>query len=113
MQLISKYNKEISYLLCNINLFSKYAWAVPLKDKKSITIVNAFQSILNNSKIKANIIWVNQGSDFYNCTFKQWLKDNDIKMYATHNNGKSVFAERFIRTLENKIYKHITPALMF
>ena len=64
MQLISKYNKGIRYLLCAIDLFSKYAFAVPLKDKKRNTIVNAFQSILDNSKRKPNKIWVDQGSEF-------------------------------------------------
>ena len=70
MQLISKYNKGIRYLLCAIDLFSKYAFVVPLKDKKGASIVNAFQSILNNSKRKPNKIWVDQGSEFYNNHFK-------------------------------------------
>ena len=65
MQLISKYNKGIRYLLCAIDLFSKYAFAVSLKDKKVSTIDNAFQSILDNSKRKPNKIWVDQGSEFY------------------------------------------------
>ena len=52
MQLISKYNKGIRYLLCVIDIFSKYAWVAPLKDKKGVTIVNAFQNILNNSEKK-------------------------------------------------------------
>ena len=108
MQLISKYNKGIRYLLCATVLFSKYAFFVPLKDKKGTTIANAFQSILDNSKRKPNKIWVDQGSEFYNTRFKKWLKDNNIYMYSTHNKGKSVVAERFIRTLKNKIYKHIT-----
>ena len=51
---------------------------VPLKDKKGTTIVNAFQSILDNSKRKPNKIWVNKGSEFYNTHFKEWLKDNNI-----------------------------------
>ena len=108
MQLISKYNKGIRYLLCPIDLFSKYAFAVPLQDKKGTTIVNAFQSILNDSKRKPNKIWVDQGSEFYNNVFKKRLKDNDIIMYSTHNEGKSVVAERFIRILKNKFYKHMT-----
>ena len=58
MQLISKYNKRIRYLLCAIDLFSKYAFVVPLKDRRGTTIVNAFQSILNNSKRKPNKIWL-------------------------------------------------------
>ena len=108
IQLISKYNKGIRYLLCAIDLFSKYASVVPLKDKKGTTIVNAFQSILNNSKRKPNKIWVDEGSEFYKNVFKKWLRDNDIIIYSTHNEGKSVVAERFIRTLKNKIYKHMT-----
>ena len=70
MQLISKYNKGIRYLLCAIDLFSKYAFAVPLKDKKGTTIANAFQSILHNSKRKPNKVWTDQGSEFYNTHFK-------------------------------------------
>ena len=69
MQLISKYNKGIRYLLCAIDLFSKYAFVVPLKDKKGTTNGNAFQSILNNSKRKPNKIWVDQVSEFYNNVF--------------------------------------------
>ena len=105
MQIISKYNKAIRYLLCAIDLFSKYAFVVPLKDKKGTAIVNAFQSILNNYKRKPNKIWVDQGSEFYNTHFKKWSKDNNIEIYSTHNEGKSVVAERFIRTLKSKTYK--------
>ena len=108
MQLISKHNKGIRDLLCVIDLFSKYAWVVPLKDKKGVTITNAFQSILKKSNRKPNKIWVDQGSEFYNNVFKNFLKDNDIIMYSAYNEGKSVVAERFIRTLKNKIYKHMT-----
>ena len=93
--------------LCAIDLFSKYAFVVPLKDKKGTTIADAFPSISNNSKREPNKIWVDQGSEFYNKSFKKWFKDNNIEMYSTHNEGKSVVAERFIRTLKNKIYKHM------
>ena len=108
MQLISKYNKEIIYLLCVIDLFSKYAFNVRLKDKKGSSFVDAFRSILNKSERKPNKIWVDQESEFYNNHFKKWLKDNDIVMYSTYNEGKSVVAERFIKTLKNKIYKDMT-----
>ena len=108
MQLISKYNKGIRYLLCAIDLFSKYAFVVPLKDKKETSIVNAFQSILDSSKRKPNKIWIDQGSEFYYIHFGKWLKHNNIEMYSTHNEGKSVITERFMRTLKNKIYKHMT-----
>ena len=89
-------------------MFSKYAWVDSLKDKKGVNIVNAFQSILDSSKRKPNKIWVDQGSEFYNNVFKKWLKDYGISMYSTYNEGKSVVAERFIKTLKNKIYKHMT-----
>ena len=95
-------------MLCAIDIFSKYGWVVPLKNKKGITIVDAFQKILNDSKRKPNKIWVYKGSEFYNRSMKSWLEKNSIEMYLTHNEGKSVVAERFIRTLKNKIYKHMT-----
>ena len=104
MQFISKYNKGIKNLFCVIALFSK---VVPLKDKKRVSIVNAFQSVLNSSKRKSDKTWVDHGSEFYNNQFKKWLKDNNIELFSTHNEGKCVLAERFIRTLNNKIYKHM------
>ena len=107
MQLLSKYNKGIRFLLCVIDIFSKYAWVVPLKDKKGISIVKAFEIILKQSNSrKPNKIWVDKGSEFYNMYFKKWLRDSDIAMYSTHNKGKSVVVERFIRMLKGKIYKY-------
>ena len=85
--------------------------------KKGATIVNAFQKFLNesnkrqnqsNGQRKSNKIWVDNGSEFYNNSFKKSLKDNDIEMYSIHNEGKSVVVERFIRTLKTKIYKYMT-----
>ena len=74
MQLINKFNKGFRFLLCVIDIFSKYAWVVPLKDKKDISIVNAFQKILDKSMElhsgrKPNKIWVDKGSEFYNNSF--------------------------------------------
>ena len=66
MQLISKLDKGIRFLLCAFDIFSKYAWVIPLKDKKVVTIFNAFKSILNDSKRKPNKTWVDQGIEFYN-----------------------------------------------
>ena len=108
MQLISKFNKGFRFLLCVIYIFSKYAWVLPLRNKKGIVITNTFQKILIESNGKPNKIWVNKGSDFYNSSFKKWLKDNDIEMYSTHNEGESVVAERSIRTSKIKIYKYMT-----
>ena len=108
MQLISKFNKGFKFLLCVIDIYSKCAWVVPLKDKKGASIVNAFQSILKKSNRKPNKIWVDKGGEFCNRSMKSWLEKNDIEMYSTHNEGKSVVAERFIRTIKNKIYKCMT-----
>ena len=109
MQLLSKCNKGIRFLLCVIDIFSNYAWVVPLKDKKGISIVKPFQIILKQSNSrKPNKIWVDKGSGFYNASFKKWLLENDIVMYSAHNEGKSVVAEGFIRTLKSKIYKYMT-----
>ena len=70
-----------------------------MKDKKSITITIAFQKILDESNCKPNKLWVDKGSEFNNRSIKSWLLDNDIEMHSTHNKGKYVVAERFIRTL--------------
>ena len=108
MRLLSKQNKSIKYLLCTIDLFSKYAFVVPLKDKKGISITNAFNEIIKQSNRKQNKIWVDQRGELYNHVFKRWLSNNDTIMYPTFNEGKSVVIERFIRTLKNKLYKHMT-----
>ena len=104
---LSRYNKGIKYLLCAIDLFGKYAWVIPIKDKIGSSIVNAFQKIISEGR-KPNKIWVDQGSEFYNKSFADFLKINNIEMYSAFNEGKSVVAERFIKTLKNKIYKHMT-----
>ena len=80
-QSLSKYNKGIKYLLCAIDLFSKYAWVIPIKDKKGTSIVNAFKKIISEGR-KPNKIWVDQGSEFYNNDFKDFLKMNNIEMYS-------------------------------
>ena len=103
-QSLSKKNKGIKYLLCAIGLYSKYAFFVPLQDKKGISITNAFKKIIKQSGRKPNKIWVDQGSEFYNNDFKRWLSSNNIIMYSTYNEGKSVVVERFIRTLKNRLY---------
>ena len=72
MQLLSKFNIGFRFLLRVIDIFSKYAWVVPLKDKKDISIVNAFQKILKESDRKPNKIWLDKGNEFYNSSFKKW-----------------------------------------
>ena len=108
MQLISKFNKRFRFLLCLIDIFSKYAWVVALKDKNGVSIFDAFQKIFDKSGRKPNKIWADKGSEFYNSSFKKWSKDNDIEMYSIHNEAKSVVAGRFIRTLKTKLYKYMT-----
>ena len=108
VQLISKFNKGFRLLLCVIVIFSIYAWVVPLKDKKGASIVDVFQKILDDSDRKPNKIWVDKESEFYNNFFKKQLKDNDIEMCLIYNEGKSVVAEIFIRTLKTKICKYMT-----
>ena len=78
----------------------------PLKDKKGVTIVSAFQNIFKKSNRKLNKIRVGKGSDFYNNSFKKWLRNNDIVMHSTQNEGKSVAAERFFKTLKKKLQIH-------
>ena len=106
MQLMSKFNKGFRLLLCVIDTFSKYTWIIPLKDKKGVKITNAFRKNLNETNCKPNKIWVDRHSEIYNRSMKSFLKNNDIEMYSTHNEGKSVVAERPIRTIKNKIYKN-------
>ena len=99
-QLTSKFKKGFRFLLCVIDIYSKYAWVIPLKDKKEITITNGFQKIL--------IIWADKDSEFYNGSKILFLQNNDTEMYPMYNEGKFVVTERFIITLKNKIYKYMT-----
>ena len=88
-------------------MFSKYAWVISIKDEKGTSIVNAFKKVISDGR-KPNKVCVDQGSEFYNNAFKDLLKINNIEMDSTHIEGKSVVAERFFRTLKNKIFKHMT-----
>ena len=104
MQLIRKYSKFV-FLLYVIDIYSKYPCALSLKDNKGVAIANTFQKVLNESGCKSNKIWVNKGSKFYHRSKKSCLQGNDREMYLTHNEVKSVIAERFTKTIKNKIYK--------
>ena len=74
MQLISKFTEGLRFLLCLIDIYSKYAWAIPFKDKKGTTITNAVQKILKESKLKPRKIWVDKGSRFYNTSMKSSIE---------------------------------------
>ena len=72
MQLLNKFDKGIPSLLCVIDIYSKYVWVIPLKDKKGIIVTNAFQNILDELVPKPNKIWVDKGSEFHNRSIKSW-----------------------------------------
>ena len=74
--------------LCDIDIYSKYAWVIPLKEKKGVTIDNAIQKILDDSKRKANKTWVDKGSEFYNRSIKLWFQKEWYRMCSAHNEGK-------------------------
>ena len=79
-----------------------------MKDQKCRTVIHGFIELVNESNCKPNKVWVDQGKEFYNSPMQKWLDDNDILMYSTHNDGKFVVAERFIKTLKGKISKGMT-----
>ena len=101
MQLKSKYDKGLCFLLCAIDIFSKYIWVLSLKDKKRIRIINTFEKVLDQSSRKANKIWADKGSEFYNRSMKLWLEDTGIEIYSTLNDGKCVVSQEFISTKYN------------
>ena len=88
----SRFNKGFRFLLCVIDIYSKHAWVIHLKDKKRITITNSFQKNLDGSNRKPNKIWVDKVSEFYNRSMKSFLQNNGIEMYSTHTKGKFVIA---------------------
>ena len=102
MQLISKVDNGFRFLLWVIDIYSRDACIATLKDKKAALITNTSKKILNKSNYKPNKIQVDQESEFYNRSMKSWLEDYDTEMHSTHIEGKSVVAERFIRTLKKK-----------
>ena len=91
-------------MICLVNMH----WVIPIKDKKGVSIVDAFLEILKEFNPKPNKVWVDKGREFLNNSFKKWLKDNYIEMYSIHNKGNLVVAERFIRKRKSKIFKQMT-----
>ena len=87
MQLIRKFNKGFQFLSYVVDIYSKYTWVVPLKEKKGNTITNDFQKNLTKSNCKPNKIWVDKGTESYKKLMKSWLQDNDIEIYSRHNEG--------------------------
>ena len=106
MQPYSRWNRGYKYLLTVLDAFSKYAWVVPIKDKKGETITKAFRVIVG--KRKPVYLWTDKGTEFYNSNFKEYLKENGITLYSTQNVEKSSVIERFNRTLKSKMFKQFT-----
>lgn len=104
MQGMSKSNSGFKYILVVIDCFSKFAWAVPIKQKNKELVSNAFKSILIKGRIPKNL-QTDLGKEFYNNKFKYIMKVYNINHYSTYSTKKASIVERFIRTLKNKLYK--------
>ena len=115
---LSKYNNNYKFILTVIDIFTKYAWAIPLKNKSGLSITNGFKIVLSehpqggSEPRKPEKLWVDRGSAFYNKTFKSLLKEygtgkaaSGIELYSTYSDLKAVFIERFNRTLLHIINK--------
>ena len=106
MRQYEKQNKGYKYLLTVIDVFSKFAWAIPLKAKTGKQMIELFQNIFKERKPKK--IWTDAGKEFINKDFKKFLADNEIQLYQTYNEGKAVVIERFNRTLKEKMWRYFT-----
>jgi hypothetical protein len=106
MRQYEKQNKGYKYLLTVIDVFSKFAWAIPLKAKTGKQMIELFQNIFKERKPKK--IWTDAGKEFINKDFKKFLADNEIELYQTYNEGKAVVIERFNRTLKEKMWRYFT-----
>ena len=106
MQQYSKQNKHYKYLLAVIDVFSKYGWLIPLKNKTGATVSEAFKTLFKERK--PMYIWSDKGSEFYNRQVKELLKDNNIELYSTENEEKSSVVERWIGTMKQRMFKYFT-----
>ena len=95
---LSKYTNNYKFILTVIDIFTKYAWAIPLKNKSDLSITKGFKIILSKDR-KPEKLWVDRGSEFYNKTFKSLLKEYETELYSTYSDLKAVFIERFNRIL--------------
>ena len=102
---LSKYNKNYKFIFTIIDNHTKYAWAIPLKDKSGKSTTTAIKSLIEKTKRKPDKIWSDRGKEFYNKTFLDFLKQNEIQIYSTNSDLKAVFVERFNRTLLDLIKK--------
>ena len=105
IQKYSKWNKGVKYLLMVIDVFSKYGWIEPLKDKKTESVSLAFDTIFKKSKRKPEKLWTDKGSEFISKHFKDFLKRHSITLYHSQNEEKSSIVERWNKTMKNKMWK--------
>jgi len=104
----TKQNNGFKYMLNVIDIFSKYAWSIPMKNKTGLTTSEAFRKIAKESGRICKCLWVDKGLEFYNKDVKKWLKESNITMYSTYSEHKSVVAERFNKTLKEMMWKKFT-----
>ena len=110
MQKVSRYNNGIRYLLTVIDVLSKYAWVVPLKNKTGKEVVKVFERILKTSQRKPQNLQTDKGKEFYNGLMQQWLKKEGIYHFSTEGDAKASVVERFNRTLKGRMYRYFTAA---
>lgn len=103
MNAFESFNDGYKYILCVIDVFTKYAWCIALKTKTNDVVLNAIKTVIKDSGRQPEKIWVDRGSEFYNKNFKGWAKKNNITFYSTYGESKSVVVERFIRSLKELI----------
>jgi hypothetical protein len=108
MQDLSEQNNGCRYMLNIIDVFSKFAWSVPLKDKRGETVAEAFKLIVKKSGRLPKFLWVDQGKEFYNKNVDEWLEKNSITRYSTFGEHKSAVIERFNRTIKEKMWMRFT-----
>ena len=105
MQAYSKFNRGVKYLLAVIDVFSKYGWLIPVKDKTGKSVVLALKTIFEERQPEK--MWVDKGKEFYNKDVKDL-----IELYSTENKEKSSVVERWIRTMKEKMWKYFTANSM-
>ena len=96
---LAKYNKNYKFIFTIIDNHTKYAWAIPLKDKSGKSTTTALKSLIEKTKRKPDKVWSDRGKEFYNKTFLDFLKEQNIHTYSTNSDLKAVFVKRFNRTL--------------
>ena len=101
----SKWNKGIKYLLMVIDVFSKFGWIEPLKDKRGESVTEAFEKIFASSRRNPRLLWTDRGSEFYNANVKRLLKEHDVSLYSTENEEKSSVVEQWNQTIKLRLWK--------